>query len=112
MPVVLGFTLFKIHSSTILLSKFMDEQQIQLPSLALKTQGVLDGGCLSFNLYEWMSAFIFISYLVLNMLYAVWTNFIYIVHIIFMVLSVDRPLMRTFYLVLTIWMNFYLHHPY
>ena len=112
MPVVLGFTLFKIHSSTIPSSKFMDEQQIQLPSLALKTQGFLDSGHLPFNFYEWLSAFIFISYLVLKMLYAVWTNFIYIVHIIFMVLSVARPLMRTCYLILTIWTNFYLHRPY
>ena len=81
--IVLGFT-------------FLEIIQVQFPHPSLWTsyiyncfywlyitQGILDSGRLPFfNFYEWMSSFIFISYLVLNMLYALWPNFVYIVHII------------------------------
>ena len=82
-PIVLGF-LFKkkkIYTSKIYSSKFMDVQQIQWPSLALNNIRVFRRWLSTlFIIYEWIFVLIFTFHSMLNMLCALWTNFLCLHH--------------------------------
>ena len=99
--------LFQNYLSIVPLSKFMDEQQTQFPSLTLNNSMVFG---------RWSSTlFFFFVILLMNVYFYIHSSFgvehvvcfmyeqislVYIVHVIFMVLSVVCPLMKTFYIVL------------
>ena len=112
-PVVLGFLLlllFKVHTSTIVSSKIVDEFYIQLVSFS-QLKGFLDVGRPPFfKFHEKMNIFYFHLPLCLNtyIFSFMYEIFIFINHIICG--YVVRPPRNSVCLVLIMGVNFLLHH--